>query len=107
MRIQVVKSLNIVTIDHTGKCLYYIHTLEDIDLRKRPSTFCNLAAIKVVKNYTIAEVVRNLRTVDSPDNKKLLTDAAGWHLSLKDLHNASTIWKKDHPNNKRQGNLSH
>lgn len=106
MRIRVVKSLNIVTIDRTGKCLCHIHTLEDIDLRKRPSTFRDLAAIEVAKNYTVAEVARNLRAVDRPDDRKLLTDAGGWHLSLKDVHNASATWKKDHPNNKRQGNLS-
>lgn len=56
--------------------------------------------------YTASEVARNLRAVDWPEDRKLLTDAGGWHLSLKDVHNASAAWKKDHPNNKRQGNLS-
>lgn len=105
MRIRVIKSLNIVTINRTGNSLYHVHTLEDIDSRKRPSAFRDLAAVEVAKNYTAAEEARNLCAVDRPEDQKLLTDAGGGHLSLKGVHNASAAWKKDYPNNKRQGNL--
>ena len=49
MRIRVTKSLNIVTIDRTGNSLYYVHTLEDIDSRKQPSAFRDLASVEVAK----------------------------------------------------------
>lgn len=75
IRIQVIKSLNIATIDRTGNSLYHIHTLEDTDSRKRPSAFRDLAVIEVAKNYTAAEVARNLRVVDRPEDRKLLTNA--------------------------------
>ena len=106
MRIRVIKSLNIGTIDRTSNSLYHVHTLKDIDSRKRPSAFRDLAAVEVAKNYTAAEVAGSLHAVDRPKDRKLLIDAGGWHLSLKDVHNTSAAWKKDHPNNKRQGNLS-
>ena len=52
MRIRVIKSLNIGTIDRTSNSLYHVHTLKDIDSRKRPSAFRDLAAVEVAKNYT-------------------------------------------------------
>lgn len=75
IKIQVIKSLNIATIDRTGNFLYHIHILEDTDSWKRPSAFRDLAVVKVVKNYTAAEVACNLCVVDQPKYQKLLTDA--------------------------------
>lgn len=46
------------------------------------------------------------RAVDRPEDRKLLTEAGGWHLSLKDVHNALAAWRKEHPDQKRHGNLS-
>ncbi len=89
MRICVTKSLNIVTIDRTWNSLYHVHILEDIDSQKRPSAFRDLSDVEVARNYTVAEVACNLREADRPEDRKLLTDAGGWHLSLKDVHNAS------------------
>ncbi len=56
MRIRVTKSLKIVTIDRIGNFLYHVNTLEDMDSQKRASTFRDLAAVEVAKNYTVAEV---------------------------------------------------
>ena len=106
MRIRIIKNISIATIDRTGNFLNHVYTLEAIDLRKRPSTFRDLAAVEAAKNYTTAEVALNIRAVDRPEDRKLLTDAGGWHLSLKDVHNASAAWKEDRPNNKRKGNMS-
>lgn len=61
MRIRIIKNISTATIDRTGNCLNHLHTLEDIDLRKRPSAFRDLAAVEVAKNYTAAEVARNKR----------------------------------------------
>lgn len=72
----------------------YVHTLEDIDLRKRSLAFRDLAAVEVAKNYTIAKVVQNLCVFDQLEDRKLLIDENGWHLLLKDVYNASVAWKK-------------
>ena len=106
MRIRVTKNCDLISIRQTGKWPDHVHTLDDIEARKRSSAFRDLAAIEVAKNYTPSEVARNLRAVNRPEDQKLLIEVGRWHLSLKDVHNASAAWKKEHPNQKRRGNLS-
>lgn len=60
----------------------------------------------MAQNYAPSEAAQNLRAVDRPEDQKLLTETGGWHLSLKDVHNASAAWRKEHPDQRRHGNLS-
>lgn len=51
-------------------------------------------------------MVQNFCIVNRPKNWKLLTEAGGWHLSLKDVHNSSVAWRKEYLDQKRRENLS-
>lgn len=106
MHIQITKNLELINIQQTEKCPDHMHILDDIDTRKTPSAFRDLVAIEVAKNYALSEVARNLCVVDRPKDQKLFTEAGGWYLLLKDVHNTSTAWKKEYPDQKRRGNLS-
>lgn len=59
MRIRVTRNCDFINIRQTGKCPDHVHTLDDIEARKRPSAFQDLAAIEVAKNYTPSEVARS------------------------------------------------
>lgn len=59
MRIRVTKNCDLINIRWIGKCLDHLHILDDIDARKRPSAFWDLAAIEVAKNHTPSEVAHS------------------------------------------------
>ncbi len=61
-----------VTVSRTGQCSKHAHSLEELDCRKRPSHFQDLAAVQVASGYLVADVARNLRAEDRPADRKAL-----------------------------------
>ena len=96
---------DIVEIQPISKkdCRVHLHTLDDSDRIKRSSAFLQLAASEVAKGYKVAEVSRNMQAMDRPKDRIQLAAAGGTWLNLKDIHNASSAWKKDNPDIRRQG----
>jgi hypothetical protein len=81
----------------------HLHDLEFSDRAKRPSAVMELAVTDIKKGYKTSVVSRNVRAVDSPDDRKVLADAGGKYLNLKDCHNAARDWLKANPDKRLKG----
>ncbi len=93
-----------VTVSCTTEHSQHSYTLEDSDQFKRPSHFWDLAAAQVVSGYKVVKVARNLHGVNRPANWEALLDTKGHWLFLKNIHNASAAWRKQHSDLRMQEN---